>query len=340
MEDFAPERVCPRCSSRVPATSPCPRCGTPPSRPAPTSSPDADPSRREGPEPTYADSSWSGGPEPAPPYEEPSWRGQPDSTPSSSYRDSKAAASSSSYDDSSWEPRTGWVPGRRRRMPFLLPLLVVVLGGALLAWVLMGGDTGGPTVGASTQASPADPAAVPPDAAPTDDAPNDVLPSDDGTSSDEASAGPSDPEGGWQASAMNGLLSDSRRSRSGIQQAVDAAVRCDASAVQELKKITDARAAQLAEAGELTVDALPGGQELKDTLIEALDAARDADAGFLAWARRHRDQGCTGSPTDDPGYRRGMSRSVDAQAAKERFVELWRPVADSFDLPYWEANDI
>src|SRR5690606_39368832 len=59
------------------------------------------------------------------------------------------------------------------------------------------------------------------------------------------------------------------------------------------------------------------GQELKDTLIEALDAARDADAGFLAWARRHRDQGCTGSPTDDPGYRRGMSRSVDAQADRK-----------------------
>src|SRR5690606_2285194 len=139
MEDFAPERVCPRCSSRVPATSPCPRCGTPPppSRPAPTSSPDADPSRHGGPEPTHADSSWSGGPEPAPPYEEPSWRGQPESVPSSSYRDFKAAASSSAYDDSSWEPRTGWVPGRRRRMSLLVPLVVVVLGGALLAWVLM-----------------------------------------------------------------------------------------------------------------------------------------------------------------------------------------------------------
>src|SRR5690606_38624391 len=262
-------------------------------QPDSTPSPYADSSRRgeaeSAPSP-YPDSFSRGQSESTPPYPDPSWRGEPESVPSSSYRDSRAA-SSSAYDDSSREPRTGWVPGRRRRMPFLLPLLVVVLGGALLAWVLMGGDTGGPTVGASTQASPADPAAVPPDAAPTDDAPNDVLPTDDGTGSDAASAGPSDPEGGWQASAMNGLLSDSRRSRSSIQQAVDAAVRCDASAVQKLKKITDARAAQLAEAGELTVDALPGGQELKDTLIEALDAARDADAGFLAWARRHRDQG-------------------------------------------------
>src|SRR5690606_40561477 len=39
MEDFAPERVCSRCSSRAPATSPCPHCRTPPPPPPPAPTP-------------------------------------------------------------------------------------------------------------------------------------------------------------------------------------------------------------------------------------------------------------------------------------------------------------
>src|SRR5690606_23067675 len=39
MEDFAPERVCSRCSSRAPATSRCPRRGPPPPPPPPAPPP-------------------------------------------------------------------------------------------------------------------------------------------------------------------------------------------------------------------------------------------------------------------------------------------------------------
>src|SRR5690606_39894574 len=66
MEDFSPERVCPRCSSRVPATSPFPPRGAPPPPPAPPPSPDAHPSPPEGPGPPPADPPWTGGPGPRP----------------------------------------------------------------------------------------------------------------------------------------------------------------------------------------------------------------------------------------------------------------------------------
>ncbi|WP_084964800.1 hypothetical protein [Thermoactinospora rubra] len=172
----------------------------------------------------------------------------------------------------------------------------------------------------------------------TESSEDDATVADTGTD-DEADTGGNDAAAG-QAAQVEDMLDRSHSSRSNLSSAIDDAVRCEANGVETIEEITRSRKSQLAAAEALDTGALPSGEEVKESLVEALDASYRADAAFLSWARRYQDRGCTGAVARDRDYRRGLAHSKSAQAAKARFAELWRPIAETYSLTAWTADDI
>ncbi|MDH2429664.1 hypothetical protein [Sphaerisporangium sp. TRM90804] len=193
-----------------------------------------------------------------------------------------------------------------------------------------------PDAGSSGSAPPAD--STGPDASADPDTTDPDTTAPDPTDQDTADPGAGDAAA--QAGGVDALLSDSGSARSGLGDAIARASRCERAGVRTIREVTAARREQLARARELAVDALDGGAELKRALVEALDASRAADAAFLAWATRHLDGGCGGPIAEDDDYRLGLSHSEEAQAAKRRFVDVWRPIAATHGLPERQVDDI
>ncbi|MFC4585299.1 hypothetical protein [Sphaerisporangium corydalis] len=156
----------------------------------------------------------------------------------------------------------------------------------------------------------------------------------------EPSAAPASGRAAEQATAIDGLLSDSTDARSGLGKAIADVSKCDRAGEAVIRRITASRSGQLTQARSLEVDALTGGAALKRSLVEALDASQKADAAFLSWASRRLAGGCRGAITDDPDYGTGLARSEDAKAAKLRFVEAWRPIAAAHDLTARRGDQI
>ncbi|WP_067141183.1 hypothetical protein [Microtetraspora malaysiensis] len=204
-------------------------------------------------------------------------------------------------------------------------------------WLVAGRSTGpthtGPPTGSIATASP-DASTEPTASSPT---PGETP---DPTTTETGTAGGSDEKAGGQARAIETLLAGSHSARSGLSGAIASVSGCDGSGADTIASITDSRREQLASARDLDVSSLSGGDNLKATLIEALDASADADTAFLSWARRYLKGGCTGPVTGDEDYVTGLDRSADAQNAKTRFVEQWRPVATAFGLTLWRVDQI
>ncbi|MEO3884244.1 hypothetical protein [Nonomuraea sp. B5E05] len=172
----------------------------------------------------------------------------------------------------------------------------------------------------------------------------DALPPSAGETAPASPAGEPTPSPGasaeQQAAAVNDLLSSSSSARTSLSDAIERARRCERRGRDTIQDITDRRRGQLTEARALEVTALAGGTELKDALVAALSASYEADAAFLAWARRQSGGNCTGSTAGDRDFRRGIDRSEDAQAAKVRFSEMWRSIATKYDLTAWKPDQI
>ncbi|TMR99737.1 hypothetical protein [Nonomuraea basaltis] len=143
-----------------------------------------------------------------------------------------------------------------------------------------------------------------------------------------------------QAGKMDELLSSSSSSRADLSVAIERASRCKRGGVEDIQHITASRRDQLAAANALAVSAIPGGADLKDALVDALDASYDADAAFLSWARHHVGGKCAGPVAEDRDFKRGVDRSKAAQMAKAQFAKAWRPLAETHGLTKWKPSTI
>ncbi|MEU0569538.1 hypothetical protein ABZ297_29755 [Nonomuraea sp. NPDC005983] len=207
-----------------------------------------------------------------------------------------------------------------RRWPVLAALAVSVLAIGLAGWLVAGrspqvvplGGTAEGTVGGTAGSVTAPPA----------------------PSQQQGDAGTA------QAAAVDHLLSGGGDARSGLKEAVAGVSACRAGRADTLQKITGARRDQLAAARLLEVGDVPGGAEVKRTLVRALDLSYQADAAFLSWARRYLKAGCKGPIAKDRDYSRGVARSKEAEEAKTLFVTFWRPVAEAFGLTPREVGDV
>jgi hypothetical protein len=135
--------------------------------------------------------------------------------------------------------------------------------------------------------------------------------------------------GAEQAAAVDSLLDDSAAARSGLGPAVQRILSCTESEddVTTISQAEGARRDQLSKADDLKVDALIGGEELKQDLMRALTASLRADEHFLAWARRYEGGGCDGRGSDID-FTRGDKYSQEATAAKRAFLLSWNRIAD------------
>ncbi|MEV4178607.1 hypothetical protein [Nonomuraea sp. NPDC049709] len=235
-----------------------------------------------------------------------------------------------------------------RRPPALIGLVVAALALALTWWIVAADQSGPQQVQGAGQGrapAPASPGAgtgtgtgASPGSSP-ETGPQTSPETSPGTG-DGGTPSPSSRVARQQAEAMDELLSSSSSARSNLSEAITDATRCERGGVETIRDITGSRRDQLAAARALAVTALAGGTELKGALVDALDASYEADAAFLAWARRHVAAGCTGAVTSDRDYRLGLDRSEAAQKAKTRFVRAWRPIAETYHLTVWKPDQI
>jgi hypothetical protein len=108
------------------------------------------------------------------------------------------------------------------------------------------------------------------------------------------------------------------------------------SALADLRSVGAERRSQLDRARSLRVDALPDGGTIQKVLVEALTHSLEADEAFVTWTSNVLDRGCG----HDPDYDAGVAASSSAQAAKQRLVGLWNPVATRYALATRTDNDV
>ena len=142
--------------------------------------------------------------------------------------------------------------------------------------------------------------------------------------------------------AINGLLDQSKPSRGALGRAIAQVSRCKqvGKGISAMQRVTDQRGEQVALAEKLAVDALDGGEALKQSLVDALSASHRADKGYLKWAKRFKASGCGGPTVGDSAYDAGNAASEDATVAKADFVAQWSPIAQREDLPTRTEDEI
>ncbi|NBE97818.1 hypothetical protein FE391_29190 [Nonomuraea sp. KC401] len=222
-----------------------------------------------------------------------------------------------------------------RRMPVLTGLTAAGLVGAVTWWAVAGRAPAPAESASEAAGTPGSGTSAPRHLSgePSPTSPYEPAPS-------STTATPPTQPAEQQAWAVNDLLSSSSSARSSLSDAIEHARRCERRGLDTIQDITDRRREQLTDARALGMTALAGGAELKDALVDALRASYEADAAFLAWARRQAGGNCRGSTAGDRDFRRGIDRSGTAQKAKVRFSKMWRPIAIKYDLTTWKPDQI
>ncbi|MBV1850040.1 hypothetical protein [Catellatospora tritici] len=165
---------------------------------------------------------------------------------------------------------------------------------------------------------------------------------DDPGGGDPGTGGGGADDGAEQAAAVQAILTPSKVDRNNLTHAVANISGCDnlAANIAALQRVGNGRRAELAQAQALRVSDLPGGEELAATLVTALTHSLAADQAFVKWGRTRLNSGCTKANKEGGQYDVGMDESTLATAAKQRFVELWNPIAAQYGHPVIEYTDM
>lgn len=145
-----------------------------------------------------------------------------------------------------------------------------------------------------------------------------------------------------QAAAVAGLLAGSRGDPQQLASALAEAARCTGlrPAAEGFRRAAAARRSALARTRTLRTDRLPNGDDLKAELQAALRHSAAADDGYARWVEALHRSGCR-SGTGQSGDRgAGDAESLLATAAKQRFVQLWAPIARQYGHPEPSYQDI
>ena len=191
-------------------------------------------------------------------------------------------------------------------------LVVVVAAGAIAAVVLSKKHTGGGGPGGQSSSSPP---------------------------SHSASSSPPVPTARSQATAISTLLMTSGTTRGKLEPAVaDIENNCAAvsssqlaSDVATIRTVQMQRKSEYSQAFDLQVSALANGSQLKNGLLNALQASLNADTDYLQWARQEQS-GCFPA-SNSTAFNSAGSWDTQAVNAKTSFAGQWNPVAQQYSLP-------
>lgn len=139
---------------------------------------------------------------------------------------------------------------------------------------------------------------------------------------------------------MNGVLTESAKSRRELARALPEAERCSGMprAVERLKRVASERRSEVKAAATASVGALPNGAALLSDLTRALQDSLHADEDYLSWARQW--AACSAPPVRTRPYHKGVSASRAATADKKAFLQLWDPLAARYGMPHWSQGKI
>ena len=144
-----------------------------------------------------------------------------------------------------------------------------------------------------------------------------------------------------QAASVNDLLSSSAATRKAMQGAVSEASDCTdlSSAVSQIQNAVNQRSTEYNQASAMSTSALADGALMKTDLTAALRNSLDADKDYLAWARRQLKLGCAPA-AQSSAYNAAYNADMQANAAKEAFVQVWNPVAAQYGIPQESPDSI
>ncbi|WP_030174920.1 hypothetical protein [Spirillospora albida] len=138
-----------------------------------------------------------------------------------------------------------------------------------------------------------------------------------------------------QAAAMNAVLTDSHETRRVLARALAGAGKCKTlpAAIQGFQTVAQRRQNQIQRTQNLKLDRLAGGERLRGSLRQALQASLDVDRVLLVWAQQTQGS-CRGKPRPSAAQVPGRAaHERRATLAKKQFVTLWNPVAKDTGQP-------
>lgn len=144
-----------------------------------------------------------------------------------------------------------------------------------------------------------------------------------------------------QAASVSDLLSSSAATRKAIQGAVSEATDCAdlSSAVGQIQNAVNQRGTEYDRASAMSTSALADGALVKTDLTAALRNSLDADKDYLAWAQRQLKLGCAPA-AQSSAYNAANNADMQANAAKQAFVQVWNPVAARYGIPQESPGSI
>jgi hypothetical protein len=273
-------------------------------------------------------------PMPAPPYGEPPFYGDP-SWPSADPAPLRYGGPPATTADPASAPLYGEPPrSGRLPLPLLVAAAVVLLVGATAAVFiyLRGGTSGDP--GDASGAGDRQPVV-----SQATTAPGPAFDSTTDPTSQPIEPGASAQD---QAAAIDTLLSQSVASRGKLNNAIDRVNRCTdlTGALSDMRDVGAERQTQLDAVRRADLSALPNGEQLRNTLSDALRHAYDADQAFVAWASPTISGGCGNTNGRQTSYERAQAASTKAQASKREFLALWNPIAGQWGLAHRTTKEI
>ncbi|MDT0343178.1 hypothetical protein [Streptomyces litchfieldiae] len=224
--------------------------------------------------------------------------------------------------------RAGGGDRGRRRSPVAIAVAVVVgcaVIGLIAGAALSGGGDGGGDPRETASSAPA-----------TEE---DTEPEAGGAPEGDADAAAE------QAEALSALLEDSNNSRDSVIDAVAGIRSCRHlnRAAEDLRAAAEQRNGLVTRLETLSLDQLPGADDLAQALTEAWRASAEADEHYAAWADQAKnDPGvCRGGEArHTERASQGDAASGRATEAKERAADLWNPLAREHGLPERAATEL
>ena len=144
------------------------------------------------------------------------------------------------------------------------------------------------------------------------------------------------------AQALAALLAQGGTDRAAVTQAVSAVAGCSPGLSQDETIFSNAASSHQALLGKLA--ALPDRSALPAPMLQDLTAAwqasAEADQDFARWTQDEISRGCSTNYRSNANYQATTVPDNQATKYKKAFAALWMAIANKYNLPQYEYNQI